>query len=196
MKIQSASLIATAVRSSQYPSPELPEIAFAGRSNVGKSSLINRLLNRKRLVKTSATPGHTQCINFFLVNNAFYCVDLPGYGYAKVPASIQKQWGPMVEQYLRHRKPLKAVVVILDIRRIPRREDFQLLAWLQHYNIQAPIVLTKADKLTKNKRVQQIKKIAQALTISSEALVVFSAKSGEGRDPLWRKIALFLHKSR
>ena len=193
MKIKSASLIATAVRSSQYPSPELPEIAFAGRSNVGKSSLINQLLNRKRLVKTSATPGRTQCINFFLVNNAFYFVDLPGYGYAKVPAGIQKKWGPMVEQYLKHRNSLKAVVLILDIRRVPGKEDLQLLAWLQHYHIQAPIVLTKTDKLTKNERHQQIKKIVQELAISPEALVVFSAKSGEGKELLWEKIELFLH---
>jgi GTP-binding protein len=193
MKIQSASLIASAVRSSQYPSPELLEIAFSGRSNVGKSSLINQLLNRKRLVKTSATPGRTQCINFFLVNKAFYFVDLPGYGYAKVPANIQKKWGPMVEQYLKHRKSLKAVVLILDIRRIPSKEDFQLLAWLQHYHIHAPIVLTKADKLTKNKRHQQIKNIAQALVLSPEELVVFSSKSGEGRELLWRRIELFLH---
>jgi GTP-binding protein len=193
MKIKSASFIATAVRSSQYPSPEFVEIAFAGRSNVGKSSLINQLLQRKRLVKTSATPGRTQCVNFFLVNNAFYFVDLPGYGYAKVPANIQKRWGPMVEQYLKHRKSLKAVVLILDIRRIPNKEDLQLLSWLQHYDMRGIIVLTKADKLTKNKRYQQIKKIAQELAISPEELVVFSSKSGEGKDGLWRRIALFLH---
>ena len=193
MKIQSASFIATAVRASQYPSPELLEIAFAGRSNVGKSSLINQLLQRKRLVKTSATPGRTQCINFFLVNNAFYFVDLPGYGYAKVPASVQKRWGPMVEQYLQHRTSLKGMVVILDIRRIPNKEDLQLLSWLRHYDMRGIIVLTKADKLTKNKRYQQIKKIAQELALTPEALVVFSAKSGEGRELLWEKIELFLH---
>ena len=193
MKIKSASFIATAVRSSQYPSPELQEIAFAGRSNVGKSTLINQLLHRKRLVKTSATPGRTQCINFFLVNNAFYFVDLPGYGYAKVPANIQKRWGPMVEQYLTHRKSLKAVVLILDIRRIPNKEDLQLLSWLRHYDMRDIIVLTKADKLTKNKRYQQIKKNAQELTLTPEELVVFSAKSGEGRELLWKRIELFLH---
>ena len=193
MKIQSASFIATAVRASQYPSPELLEIAFAGRSNVGKSSLINQLLQRKRLVKTSATPGRTQCINFFLVNNAFYFVDLPGYGYAKVPASVQKRWGPMVEQYLQHRTSLKGMVVILDIRRIPNKEDLQLLSWLRHYDMRGIIVLTKADKLTKNKRYQQIKKIAQELALTPEALVVFSAKSGEGRELLWEKIELLLH---
>lgn len=193
MKIKSAFFIATVVRSSQYPSSELLEIAFAGRSNVGKSSLINQLLHRKRLVKTSATPGRTQCINFFLVNNAFYFVDLPGYGYAKVPANIQKKWGPMVEQYLKHRKSLKAVVLILDIRRIPNKEDLQLLSWLQHYDMQGILVLTKADKLTKNKRHQQIKKIAQELALTPEELVVFSSKSGEGRELLWRRIELFLH---
>ena len=193
MKIQSASFIATAVRTSQYPSPALLEIAFAGRSNVGKSSLINQLLHRKRLVKTSATPGRTQCINFFLVNNAFYLVDLPGYGYAKVPANIRKRWGPMVEQYLKHRNSLRGVVLILDIRRIPNKDDLQLLAWLRHYDMRGIIVLTKADKLTKNKRYQQIKKIAQKLALTPEALVVFSSKSGEGRELLWEKIEILLH---
>lgn len=193
MKIKSASFIATAVRPSQYPSPELPEIAFAGRSNVGKSALINQLLNRKKLVKTSATPGRTQCINFFLVNNAFYFVDLPGYGYAKVPANIQKRWGPMVEQYLKRRDSLKSVILILDIRRVPTKEDLQLLSWLHHYNIPAPVVLTKADKLTKNKQYQQTKEIAQELACTTEELVVFSSKSGQGKDLLWRRIKSLLH---
>ncbi|MFH1672669.1 MAG: ribosome biogenesis GTP-binding protein YihA/YsxC [Pseudomonadota bacterium] len=193
MKIKSASFIVTAVRLSQYPSSVLPEIAFAGRSNVGKSALINKLLNRKKLVKTSSTPGRTQCINFFLVNDAFYFVDLPGYGYAKVPANIQKKWGPMVERYLKHRKPLRSVILILDIRRIPNKEDLQLLSWLHYYNIPAPIVLTKADKLTKNKQYQQTKKIASELALAPEELVVFSSKSGQGKEMLWRRIESFLH---
>ncbi len=192
MKIKSASFIATAVRPSQYPFHELPELAFAGRSNVGKSSLINKLLNRKKLVKTSSTPGRTQCINFFLVNDAFYFVDLPGYGYAKVPASIQKKWGPMVEHYLKHRNPLRSVILILDIRRMPNKEDLQLLSWLHHYNIPTPIVLTKADKLTKNKQYQQTKKISSELALSPEELVVFSSTSGQGKEMLWKKIEFFL----
>ncbi|MBW2646428.1 MAG: YihA family ribosome biogenesis GTP-binding protein [Deltaproteobacteria bacterium] len=192
MKIKSASFIVTAVRLSQYPSSVLPEIAFAGRSNVGKSALINKLLNRKKLVKTSSTPGRTQCINFFLVNDAFYFVDLPGYGYAKVPANIQKKWGPMVEQYLKHRKPLRSVILILDIRRIPNKEDLQLLSWLQYYNIPAPIVLTKADKLTRNKQYQQTKKIASELALAPEELVVFSSKSGQGKELLWKRIESLL----
>jgi GTP-binding protein len=121
MKTSSASFVASAVRASQYPPDMLFEIAFAGRSNVGKSSLINRLLNRKKLVKTSSTPGRTQCINFFLVNDSFHFVDLPGYGYAKVPANVQKKWGPMVEQYLKGRRLLKSVIVIIDIRRTPSK---------------------------------------------------------------------------
>ena len=132
MIIKSAEFVTSATKPSQYPKRALPEIAFAGRSNVGKSSLINTLVNRKHLVKTSSTPGRTQLINFFDINGRMGIVDLPGYGYAKVPVSVRKKWGPMIETYLSERETLRGVVVIMDIRRIPRQEELNLLAWLNH----------------------------------------------------------------
>ncbi len=131
MIVKSADFVTSAVKPSQYPEALHPEAAFAGRSNVGKSSLINTLVNRKRLVKTSATPGRTQLINFFTVNDRLSLVDLPGYGYAKVPASVRRKWGPMIETYLKGRETLKAVVLIMDVRRIPGIEEQNFIDWLE-----------------------------------------------------------------
>ena len=188
MKITSAEFITSATKPAQYPPALLPEIAFAGRSNVGKSRLINTLVNRKRLVKTSSTPGRTQLINFFNINRQIGFVDLPGYGYAKVPVSIRKKWGPMIETYLSERKTLKAVVVIMDIRRTPRQEELNLLGWLTHYSIASISVLTKTDKLSKNKLAKQHRLIAQALERDKDDFILFSAKTRKGRDPLWQAI--------
>lgn len=185
MIIKSAEFVTSAAKPSQYPPELLPEIAFAGRSNVGKSSLINTLVNRKRLVKTSSTPGRTQLINFFNINEQMGFVDLPGYGYAKVPVSIRKKWGPMIESYLSGRQTLKGVVVIMDIRRIPRQEEFNLLGWLNHYSINGILVLTKTDKLSKNKQTQQHHQIARALDRDKGDFILFSAKSRRGKDALW-----------
>ena len=188
MKITSAEFITSATKPSQYPATALPEIAFAGRSNVGKSSLINTLVNRKRLVKTSSTPGRTQLINFFEINRCVGFVDLPGYGYAKVPVSVRKKWGPMIETYLSNRKTLKGVIVIMDIRRNPRQEEYNLLAWLDLYTIASIFVLTKTDKLSKNKQAQQQQLIARALERPKNDFILFSAKTRRGRDTLWRAI--------
>ncbi|MGD9349828.1 MAG: ribosome biogenesis GTP-binding protein YihA/YsxC [Desulfobacterales bacterium] len=188
MQINSAEFVKSATRPAEYPAAKLPEIAFAGRSNVGKSSLINTLVNRKRLVKTSATPGRTQLINFFDINGRVVFVDLPGYGYAKVPASVRKKWGPMIETYLSGRQTLKGVVVIMDIRRTPQQEELNLLAWLGHYDIAAIVVLTKTDKLSKSKSAQQHGSIARALSREPRDLILFSAKSRRGRDSLWKAI--------
>ena len=188
MQIKSAEFVKSATRPSEYPAAQLPEIAFAGRSNVGKSSLINILVNRKRLVKTSSTPGRTRLINFFDVNNRVVFVDLPGYGYAKVPPSVRKKWGPMIETFLSRRRTLKGVVVIMDIRRTPQQEELNLLGWLSHYAIAAVVVLTKTDKLSKSKSAQQHRRIAQALTMDPKDLILFSAKSRRGRDTLWKAI--------
>jgi GTP-binding protein len=188
MKITSAQFLTSATKPSQYPLSDLPEIAFVGRSNVGKSSLINTLVNRKRLAKTSSTPGRTQLINFFDINKQICFVDLPGYGYAKVPKSVKKEWGPMIETYLSTRKTLKGVVVIMDIRRIPRQEEMNLINWLNHFSIASILVLTKQDKLSKSKQIKQQHSIAQALAKNKNDLILYSAKSRQGRDILWDAI--------
>jgi len=185
MIIKSAEFVKSAVKPSQYPSAELPEIAFAGRSNVGKSSLINTLVNRKHLVKTSSTPGRTQLINFFIINKTFSFVDLPGYGYAKVPASVKKSWGPMVETYLSTRKTLKGVVLIMDIRREPRQQELDFIKWLYYYSIPSILTLTKADKLSKTKQIKQHLSIAKALSVDNNDLILFSAKTRLGKDAVW-----------
>jgi len=185
MIIKSAEFVKSAVKPSQYPSAELPEIAFAGRSNVGKSSLINTLVNRKHLVKTSSTPGRTQLINFFIINKTFSFVDLPGYGYAKVPASVKKSWGPMVETYLSTRKTLKGVVLIMDIRREQGQQELDFIEWLDYYSIPSILTLTKADKLSKTKQIKQHLSIAKALSVDNNDLILFSAKTRLGKDAVW-----------
>jgi GTP-binding protein len=189
MHIRSAQFITSAVKPAQYPPPDFPEVAFAGRSNVGKSSLINTLVNRKRLVKTSSTPGRTQLINFFLVNGSLSLVDLPGYGYAKVPLAVKKKWGPMIETYLSTRTGLTAVVLLMDIRRTPKEEEFRLFDWLAHYTIAVVPVLTKADKLSKTKQQKQLQAITRILDIPEQELILFSAKSRLGKEALWRRLA-------
>ena len=188
MIIKSAEFVTSAVRPSQYPPAVLPEIAFAGRSNVGKSSLINTLVNRKHLVKTSATPGRTQLINFFSINDKFSFVDIPGYGYAKVPVSVKKKWGPMIETYLTTRKTLKGIVLILDIRRTPGPEEMNMLDWLNHYTIPFVLVLTKSDKLSKIRQKKQLTQIANTLSINRDHFVLFSAKSRQGKDEVWEAV--------
>ena len=168
MKVLSAEFVLSAREPAHYPPAVLPEIAFAGRSNVGKSSLINTLVKRKGLARTSNTPGRTQEINFFTVNNRFAFIDLPGYGYAKVPEEIRKHWGPMIETYLRERQTLRLVVLILDIRRDPSEEDRQLIGWLQFYRLRFLIVLTKIDKLSRNELGRQQRRIGEDLSLSPQ----------------------------
>ena len=188
MHVKSAEFLTSAVKTNQYPAADLPEVAFAGRSNVGKSSLINKLVNRKRLVKTSSTPGRTQLINFFQVNGEISLVDLPGYGYAKVPAAVKRQWGPMVEAYIANRTNLKCVVLLMDLRRIPRDEEFSLLDWVHHNEIPTILVLTKADKLSKTQRQKQCRSAAEVLGVDASDFILFSAKTGLGKEELWRSI--------
>jgi len=188
MIIKSAEFVTSAVKKAQYPPEVLPEIAFAGRSNVGKSSLINTLVNRKRLVKTGATPGRTQQINFFIINASVFFVDLPGYGYARVPASVRKGWGPMIESYLKKRENLSGVVLIMDIRRLPGLEETSFIDWLAHYGRAYILVLTKADKLSKTKQANQQQAIANALSVDRDDLILFSAKSRKGKEAVWQAI--------
>ena len=188
MIITSAEFVKSAVKPANYPPAALPEIAFSGRSNVGKSSLINTLVNRKHLVKTSSTPGRTQLINFFIINKTISFVDLPGFGYAKVPASVRKSWGPMIETYLTTRNTLKGVVLIMDIRRIPGVQELNFIEWFHYFNIPSILILTKSDKLSKIKQKNQHLAIAKALSVNEGELILFSAKSRMGKDDVWKAI--------
>ena len=193
MKISTAAFIASAVSPAQYPRQPLPEVAFAGRSNVGKSSLINTLVHRKHLVKTSGTPGKTRAINFFMVNQRFLFVDLPGYGYAKVPREIQASWRPMVETYLQQRHTLRAVVHIVDLRHPPTVQDQQLRDWLLHHDITIVTVATKADQVTRSQRALHLQGIRQGLVLPpAEPVWLFSAQNHEGRLQLWGCLEAFL----
>ncbi|MBN2791710.1 MAG: YihA family ribosome biogenesis GTP-binding protein [Desulfuromonadales bacterium] len=188
MKIITTDFIKSATRPGNYPPPTLPEIAFAGRSNVGKSSLINVLVNRRNLVRTSSTPGRTQLINFFSVNSQFHLVDLPGYGFAKVPLAVKKAWGPMIRTYLEIRETLKAVVFILDIRRVPGEEDIRMLDWLEEFSVPTIPVVTKIDKVNRSQRDSQIKKIAVETGLPTDAFSPFSALNKLGSDDIWERI--------
>ena len=196
LPIKTAEFEISAVHPRQYPANLLPEIAFAGRSNVGKSSLINCLVQRKKLVRTSRTPGLTRMINFFKINEAFYFVDLPGYGFAKVPEDIRAQWKPMVETYLLGRKTLRGMVHIMDARHPPTQDDLQLWTWLQGQRIAAIPVLTKADKVPQSKRHSQMKAAAQSLGVLPEQIVLFSSAAGLGRDELMARIQVLLDQPR
>lgn len=193
MKILSAEFVTSATGPRQFPADNRPQIAFSGRSNVGKSSLINAFLNRKSLVKTSATPGKTQLINFFLINNEFYCVDLPGYGYAKAPRSVVDAWAPMIEGYIKDSPQIRVIVVLLDIRREPDARDARLVAWLAHYGVPALYVLTKADKVKRNEAAQARQSIAKKLGLAGPPLLT-SVKTGQGIVELKAEIAKRLNQ--
>jgi GTP-binding protein len=189
MKIISAKFLTGAVSCKQYPDSVCPELAFVGRSNVGKSSLINSLLNRKKLVKTSQTPGKTQEINFFKINDGFIFADLPGYGFAKVPQAVQKRWKKMIEDYLLKRETLLAVIFIIDMRRNPSPLDLDLKVWLKTHGIEYLLVATKVDKLSQSEATKQVNKLNVAYFNEGEdKLLVYSSKSGRGRKELWQKI--------
>ena len=187
MKIISAQFVKSAVWPPQYPPAILPEIAFVGRSNVGKSSLINTLVGRKKLAKTSNTPGRTQLINFFTINEKMSFVDLPGYGFAKVSQSVKKDWGDMIEAYLRERQSLCLVILILDIRRDPNEDDLSLRDWLGNYRIPYLYILTKTDKLSNNQAIARQRAIERTLGVSAgKKPILFSAITQKGKDDIWQ----------
>lgn len=181
MKIKSAEYLTTAVLKEQLPDYAFPEIAVVGRSNVGKSSLINRLANQKHLARTSGKPGKTRTINFFLFNQSFVLVDLPGYGYAKVPQHMKKQWGQMINNYLEDRPQLMTTVLLVDIRHKPSKEDLQMYDWLCASQEQVVIACTKRDKLSRGKWSVQMRMIAQALgKREQDILLALSSNNQEG----------------
>lgn len=195
MKILSAEFVTSCTAPGQFPQEQLPEIAFVGRSNVGKSSLINSLLGRKRLAKVSGTPGKTRLVNFFLITTAdpalrrFYVVDLPGYGYAKAARSLREQWGPMIEQYFAQRTSLCGVLLLVDARR-SEPQDASAYAWLDGLGRPPVVVATKIDKLSRGARQGQLAAIREALELPAAVpLVPYSSESHEGRDELWRVLS-------
>ena len=187
LKINKSVLAACAVSPEQYPAA-LPAIALAGRSNVGKSSLINTLINRRGLARTSSQPGKTQTINFYLINDAWYFVDLPGYGYARVSRVTKENWGKMIEKYLTGQNSLKEIWQLIDIRHDPTDLDCQMWEWLAYHGYPRLLIATKADKISKNQRVKQLKAVRSKLGIGEKDLLVFSASSGEGKEKLLSRL--------
>lgn len=190
LSFKKAQFIKTAILAKDYPTLRdksgniLPEIAVIGRSNVGKSSLLNHLFQSKGLVKTSSTPGKTQAVNFFTVDDALSFVDLPGYGYAQVPPEVRKQWGPMVQSYLEKREPLKLILFLFDIRRIPNDEDRQLLEWVAKNQKAIILILTKVDKVTPNEKKANTQKILHAFDTENLHYLHYSATKNIGRKEL------------
>lgn len=173
MRIVKADLEAVAVKKEQYPAPGIPEIAFAGRSNVGKSSLLNLLCNRKKLARVSGSPGKTQTINFYMINDGeFRIVDLPGYGYAKVSKSQSNSWGPMMETYLKDRKQLIRVVQLVDIRHDPSKQDVQMYEFLKYYGLSGTVVATKSDKISRNEVQKSLKNIRAKLGMDKDDVII------------------------
>lgn len=171
---------------SKLPENTLPEIAFAGKSNVGKSSLINAIMNRKSLARTSSQPGKTQTINFYNVNDAFYLVDLPGYGYAKANEQVKAQWGKMIERYLHNSERLKAVFLLIDIRHDPSANDREMYQWMLHYGYHPIIIATKLDKINRSQIQKHIKAVKVGLQAEKDTIVIpFSAQSKQGREEIY-----------
>ncbi|HZS45018.1 MAG TPA: ribosome biogenesis GTP-binding protein YihA/YsxC [Blastocatellia bacterium] len=194
MKITNARFIRSAATPSDFPADELPEVAFLGRSNVGKSSLINSLLGTKGLARTSSTPGRTQAINFFLINERFYFVDLPGYGYARVPEAIRKEWAPLVENYLAQRRSLMLCISIVDSRHKPTAQDKQLVTWLNQKKLAYAVVATKTDKLSNNQLKTTLSKTR--LELGVDEIIPYSSLTRAGVERVWREIDAGLNKKK
>ncbi|WP_042459298.1 ribosome biogenesis GTP-binding protein YihA/YsxC [Neobacillus dielmonensis] len=193
MKVVSSDIVISAVKPDQYPATDLPEFALAGRSNVGKSSFINRLLNRKGLARISSKPGKTQTLNFYLINEVLHFVDVPGYGYAKVSKTERAAWGRMIETYFTTREQLRAVVMIVDLRHPPTEDDVMMYDFLKHYGIPCIVIATKADKIPKGKWQKHLKVTKETLQLEKDDhIVVFSSETGEGKDQAWSIIESYM----
>lgn len=189
MKVNNVEMVISAVRPSQYPEDGLPEFALAGRSNVGKSSFINRMIGRKSMARISSKPGKTQTLNFYKIEEQLFFVDVPGYGYAKVSKTEREAWGEMIEQYLTGRSVLKAVVQIVDIRHEPTDDDCMMYDFLKHYNIPTIVIATKADKIKKGNYAKHKKIVKEVLDMDpSDPLILFSSEKGMGIEEAWAEI--------
>lgn len=194
MIIKKSEFVISAVSKKQYPEEGLQEIALAGRSNVGKSSLINKVINRKNLARTSGKPGKTQTLNFYLINDEFYFVDLPGYGFAKVAATIKEKWAKFIEEYLGGREELKGVIHVIDIRHTPTNDDVIMYDWLQYFGIPTLVVATKGDKISRGQYQKHLKQIKETMKLpKDQPLIIFSAVTGEGLEEIhkWMEEILF-----
>jgi len=188
MNVQNVALKVVAGSIKQFPEDTLPEIAFVGKSNVGKSSLINSLLGRKSLARISSAPGKTRTINWYEVDEQLFFVDLPGYGYAKVSKAEQLKWGKVIETYLHKRESLKLVLLLVDVRHAPGEGDQMMMQWLQHYNVPTLVVATKSDKIKRSQHDKQKKIIREVLGISKNELLLYSSETKAGRDEVWQRI--------
>lgn len=195
MKVNQAELVISAVSKKQYPTEPLPEIALAGRSNVGKSSFINKIIQRKALARTSSKPGKTQTLNFYKINDAYSFVDVPGYGYAKVSKKEREKWGKMMEEYFAERENLNMAVLIIDIRHDPTEDDVTMYDFLKHFDLPVTVIATKLDKIKRGQRAKHLKRIIEVLELEEEDTVIpFSAETGEGKEDAWKAIYAYLRK--
>ena len=189
MKVTQAEIVMSAVKPEQYPTDGFPEFALAGRSNVGKSSFINKMINRKGLARTSSKPGKTQTLNFYKLNETIFFVDVPGYGYAKVSKSEREAWGKMIETYITTREPLRAMLLIIDLRHKPSADDVMMYDFLKHYEIPTIVIATKADKIPKGKWQKHLKVVRDTLDLAKgDEIILFSSETGLGKDQAWNAI--------
>ncbi|WP_110111520.1 ribosome biogenesis GTP-binding protein YihA/YsxC [Bacillus sp. CGMCC 1.16541] len=193
MKVTQADIVISAVKPEQYPAENFPEFALAGRSNVGKSSFINKMINRKSLARTSSKPGKTQTLNFYIINESVHFVDVPGYGFAKVSKKEREAWGKMIETYLTQREQLRAVLLIVDLRHPPTNDDVMMYDFLKHYNIPVIVVATKADKIPKGKWEKHVKVTKETLQLQPEdQIITFSSETGQGKEKAWGALQRFM----
>lgn len=194
IEIKKADIVALAVKPEQYPPADLPEVAFAGRSNVGKSSLLNYLTNRRKLARVSSAPGKTRTINFYLCNDNFRIVDLPGYGYAKISRSESEKWGTMMESFLENRECLSKVFLLVDSRHAPSKQDVQMYEYLKYYNLDGPVIATKFDKISKNELFKNMQIIRKTLGMNSDAKVIpVSAFKKTGKEEILSEIEALIN---
>jgi GTP-binding protein len=193
MKVTSSDIVISAVKPEQYPSEPLPEFALAGRSNVGKSSFINKMINRKALARTSSKPGKTQTLNFYIINDMMHFVDVPGYGYAKVSKTERAAWGKMIETYFQNREQLRAALLIVDLRHPPTKDDCAMYGFLKHHNLPCIVIATKVDKIPKGKWQKHLKVTRETLQMDKEdELLLFSSETGEGKEQAWAVLKRYM----